>query len=55
MGYGEIFDKFQSTRPCGARLLDNGTIAEIENFNPRAPAGRDSKNLQKYNCQMENI
>jgi len=34
--------KFQSTRPCGARLRYHVKIPDWLSFNPRARAGRDS-------------
>ncbi len=37
--------KFQSTRPRGARLEEQGFTEEDLGFNPRARAGRDLKSI----------
>ena len=36
-----VFRTFQSTHPCGVRLLFDSIIARITRFNPRTPAGCD--------------
>ena len=38
-----ILSQFQSTRPCGARRMEQPCRAGKSSFNPRAPAGRDVK------------
>ena len=38
---------FQSTRPRGARLRAPGSAKRIESFNPRAHAGRDTREIRR--------
>ena len=42
-GVVNVFSKFQSTRPRGARHFPLATTAELISFNPRAREGRDKR------------
>ena len=43
--------KFQSTRPCGARLGFFYSQGQARCFNPRAPAGRDHPSIRPFTLQ----